>query len=213
MKILRIAIVCASVLIILASPSFAGGGREAAGKPQEDDFLQKLNTELQENGYSEQEAAEIITAAREMDWSKGDKTDPSVIARSVAATRENGDQLTGQDRAEIARAVAENAEELENEGYSRSEVANATLAGTEKLRAQIKEWHESGRTGELGEMVRSTVRDTIRARTPDQGEGPPEGVPGGPQETPGRSDDRGRPSADSNRGSEGNGKPDTAPAN
>ena len=83
------------------------------------------------------------------------------IAQGLVQAREGSD-LTPGEQAELARELARNAERLDDEGYSRSQVAEATLQAVEQLREQIQAWHDGDQEEPLGETVRNTVSETAR---------------------------------------------------
>jgi hypothetical protein len=105
------------------------------------------------------------------------RVDPELIAEAVVRVDDEGTELSAEERAELALELSENAADLRADGYSRSEVAEATLGAVEELQSQIRTWKDGDQEEPLGETVRNTVseraREASRAReTEERGERP-----------------------------------------
>lgn len=168
MKTMLRGTILVSILLILSAPLFAGGA-------QETDFLAELRAALEDEGLSEEETQAVADAATSYDWSGMNRVDPETIAEAVVRVQEEGVELSAEERAELARELSESAAELREDGYSRSEVAEATLAAVDELQAQIQAWKDGDQEEPLGETVRNTVseraRETARERATESQEG------------------------------------------
>jgi hypothetical protein len=169
MKTMLRGIIVTAVLLALAAPVFAGGAQEV-------DFLAEFEEALRSEGVSEEEAQAVAEAARQHDWTEADAADPAVIAEAVAKVEKEGTDLTPEEIATLAHELGKNAEELEKEeGYTRSEVAQATLQAVEQMQEQIRTWHDGDQEEPLGETVRNTVSETARKAARERNTGSDEG--------------------------------------
>lgn len=172
------------VLVGAAGIALAGGARENAP------FVSRLETELQKNNFSEEEAAAIAAAARDYDWSNAEDADPALIARALRRVEEDGEdgeELTTLEQAQLALQLALTATEMHDKGYDETTVARATLQSVHTLVSQIRSWKENGKQGNLGEIVRGTVSSEVEAEARKRGDAvqpdtpagkkAPEGVP------------------------------------
>ena len=164
MKIMLRTLLALGMITAVAATGFAGGSTEVG-------FINELEVELQENGFTAAEAQEIAAAAREYDWSGTSVSDASLVARVVAEVHTEAD-LNADEAAQLARAVAMDADVLSGNGHSESEVAEVTLSAVSDLQRQIQEWRDGDRSESLGETVRGTVSapttDAARSQSVDE---------------------------------------------
>ena len=147
------------LITLMAVPAvFAGGNQETS----EEAFLDRLETALDNNEFTESEVQAIIDAAGEYSWEAAEGVDAQTVARALAyAKSENADLETGQ-QAELAHELAESAARLEEENYEESVVAEATLEAVRTLQTQIEDWKNGDQSENLGEIVRNTVSSEAR---------------------------------------------------
>lgn len=154
-------IIIASMMIIGAvSLAFAGG-------VQEETFLEKLEGKLAEEGFSNEEIAEFMEAAEEIDWDNTENANPSVVAKSLVELKRENEGLEAQEQARIAHAFAAELRKMEEEGTEEGEdngdeVSQVAQQAVEELKEQIRQWQEEGEEEQLGELVRNTVRERIQ---------------------------------------------------
>ncbi|MFW6362175.1 MAG: hypothetical protein ACOC2R_10530, partial [Spirochaetota bacterium] len=95
----HVLIITTLLITLMAVPAvFAGGNQETS----EDAFLDRLDTALENNEFTESEVQAIIEAAGEYSWETAEGADAQAVARALAYARnENGDLEAGQ-QAELA---------------------------------------------------------------------------------------------------------------
>ena len=116
----------------------------------------------------------VLVAAVAMPLAAGGTQESDLESELVEGLQDEG--LTEEE----ARAVAEAAARLEEQGYTRSEVAVATLEAVDELRGQIQAWQDGELDSEtLGSVVRNTVSDAATEAAADAGD-PDDGTGGEP---------------------------------
>ncbi|MFP4511071.1 MAG: hypothetical protein ACOC4I_05840 [Spirochaetota bacterium] len=63
------------MILAFVAPAFAGGSQEVS-------FIDELEVELQENGFTAEEAQAVAAAAREYDWSSTNASDAALVTRT-----------------------------------------------------------------------------------------------------------------------------------
>ena len=141
------------MLVGVISITFAGG-------VQEETFLEELEGKLVEEGFTDEEIAEFMEAAEEIDWADAENSNPSVVAKSLVQLKRDNEGLEAREQARIAHSFATELEETEEE--EGDEVSQAAQQAVEELKEQIRQWQEDGEEEELGELVRNTVREQVQ---------------------------------------------------
>ncbi len=154
MKRLLTLIIASIMLVGVISITFAGG-------VQEETFLEELEGKLVEEGFTDEEIADFMEAAEEIDWADAENSNPSVVAKSLVQLKRDNEGLEAREQARIAHSFATELEETEEEEEG-DEVSQAAQQAVEELKGQIRQWQEDGEEEELGELVRNTVREQVQ---------------------------------------------------
>ncbi|HDQ14801.1 MAG TPA: hypothetical protein ENN41_08300 [Sediminispirochaeta sp.] len=142
---------------------FAGGAQEAQG-----DFLSRLDTALENSGFSEKEVQQIIDAAGTRDWEGAEEADAELVAEALQLAKAERTELNAEQNAELALELALNATELRKENYDQSVVAQTIMNTVRNMIRQINEWKSGEGEENLGRMIRNTVRTEARKAAQSQ---------------------------------------------
>lgn len=152
-----------AALLLIAFPATV----TAQETGDEGNFVSQLARELQESGWDEAEVEALVNAARELDWEEARGANPETVALAMQLSRQQSNeneasQLNIREQARVARELAVSARMMEQAGFDDQEVARAAFNGAREVTAEVRAWHEEGRTDNLGERIRRRVAESVR---------------------------------------------------
>lgn len=124
----------------------------------DDDFLPKLEQELYQYGYTQQETRMIMTAAREHNWQDITGTIAPMCAAMLQLCDRVRNETQAQEQVELVLHMAIMQGEMKRLGFNDREIAriafNATREVSQILRTRTNAETETGN----GEMIRERIR-------------------------------------------------------
>ncbi|MCF7929137.1 MAG: hypothetical protein K9L68_10090 [Spirochaetales bacterium] len=152
-------VVLMTVMVLFVPGVFAGGAQEAADQ----NFSARLESALEESEFNEEEAEAIVDSVDEGSWEEVGTADPQIVAQALGYARSEGIDLETGKNGLLALELARNALRLEKEeNREKTVVAQATREAVRTMLGQIEDWKNGELAGNLGEIVRSTVRTEAR---------------------------------------------------
>ena len=131
-------------------------------------FMVQLATNLRQRGWSEEDVAQIMIQARLMNWEEVERADPEMVGYALSygyQRSETADPELARTRAQLAYELAFSVMEMERYGYDSQTIAMAAANGARDALAQIREWKDNGSAENLGQLIRNTVRESVRQET------------------------------------------------
>ncbi len=182
------------ILLFVLSISMGGMGGNVFAQ-EEVPFLENLQQQLKQRQWTGEEVGELIQAAKAFQWEGTNPEHAEVVAMALQYSLRTDENLMGQERARLALELALGAQEMEQMGFQRREIARTSLECTREMireMEQLRERDENLPEGnppmepnelavQLRERARSRIEEQIRNETPAQVRQRSEDVEGGPQ--------------------------------
>lgn len=153
MKALRI-VMALLFMGALVTTAFAGGQAESPA------IVERIGDALEEAGWSQEEVSSFLAAAEDLDWDDTEQAPPELVARLINEIEE-GEDLEPADAAQIARELAVQTDDLEEDGLAESEIAAIAEEAVAELQTQIRAWQEGDREEPLGAIIRDSVGPAV----------------------------------------------------
>jgi len=188
-KMKKIIAKAGSIMVVVLTLVFASGSgvilfaQETAETPP---FVDELTALLESRGWSEEEVFNLAEAAKELEWEQAEGADPEVVALALELGKKQEATMEPLEQAQLALELALTAVEMESLGYNERVVARAALNGVRDIVSDIKNWKQTGKQGNLGELIRNRlrnevhtasrleVREQVRVRAQERSGGPSE---------------------------------------
>jgi hypothetical protein len=193
----RILVVSALIAAFSLPALWAQSAAQPAAPGPGGQFESELVAQLKANGWAEQEVNAFAAAARQMDWSGAQAANAEGVALALTLQERERLRLSATEQAQEALQLALMTAEMNAVGFSRHDCAVAAVGAARNALGEIRAWMTGGRHGELGQIIRNRIAETVRAQVQvaatEQSAGNGTGSPAG-------------------AGQEGNGPPAWAPA-
>lgn len=152
------------ILVVAFTLAFTFGfgvpllGQETGDTPP---FIEELSGLLEGRGWSAEDVARVVEAAKTLDWEGAEGADPEVVALALELGKREEADMEPLEQAQLALELALTAVEMESLGYGERSVARAALNGVRNILSDIRSWKEGGREGNLGELIRNHLRNEV----------------------------------------------------
>jgi hypothetical protein len=164
----RILVLAALVAAFGLPAAWAQSAAEPAAQPAAPgpggQFENALSAQLRANGWSEQELAAFEDAAHQLDWSGARLGNAEGVALALTLQQRERLQLSATEQARVALQLAVMTAEMNAAGFREHDCAAAAVDAARNTLGEIRAWMTGGRHGELGQLIRSRVAETVRAR-------------------------------------------------
>ena len=157
------------LIMMMMASGFGLSAQEASAVPVDAPaFMVQLALNLQERGWSEEDIGQMMIQARLMDWDEVELADPEMVGYALSYGYRKGGEVDpelAQTRVQLAYELALAGLEMERNGYEPQAVARAAANGVRDAMAQIQNWKETGKSENLGQLIRNTVSNSVRQET------------------------------------------------
>jgi hypothetical protein len=127
-------------------------------------FASQLLAQLKDNGWAEQEVNAFAQAASQVDWSGTQASNAEGVALALTLQRRERLQLTATEQAQVALQLALMTAEMHAAGFNRHDTAVAAVGAARNALGMIGAWLAGGRQGQLGDLIRNRIAQTVRTQ-------------------------------------------------